>query len=284
MDLEIHKPAPLKIGDRYHYTLSSYDPVSITVTVSQVTDADIDFAIAGIASSNGIKPEDIDDAWVAEHIDGASTVQEFRTTLRSQLEAMNTQSVEQSKPALCAQQLALRLNQAVPMDEIAKYRSALEQSMSFEAAQAGMDLATYAAHMGIDSAAMTAMLDDRAAHVAGEQAALSAYAAEKKLKVADQEIPALLGLNPQDGEKVIEQARGAGQLEDLRADALNMKAARVITSECNCTYKHESAEEAQARSEQLKAFAEMMLTQQNEETQDDKGDDKEDNKSNFKLV
>ncbi len=36
MDLEIHKPAPLKIGDRYHYTLSSYDPVSITVTVSQI--------------------------------------------------------------------------------------------------------------------------------------------------------------------------------------------------------------------------------------------------------
>ena len=52
-----------------------------------------------------------------------------------------------------------------------------------------------------------------------------------------------------------------GQLEDLRANALNMKAANVVASECTCTYAHETPAEAEARSEQYQAMLEMMRAQ-----------------------
>ncbi len=174
---------------------------------------------------------------------------------------MNSHYAEESKAPLCAGELAKRLNQQVPMDEIARYREQLQQAMRYDAMQQGVDPDQYFAQMGIDQMALDAMFDDRAAQTAGEQAALSAYAAEKKLKVADEEIAGLLGLSAADGEKVIEQARGMGQLEDLRANALNMKAANVVASECTCTYAHETPAEAEARSEQYQAMLEMMRAQ-----------------------
>ncbi len=255
MAIEINKPAPLKIGDRYHYTLSSYDPVTITVTVPTVTDTDIEFAIESIAREHGATGADVDDAWVAANLEGLSTLDDLKKALHSQLEHMNSHYAEESKAPLCAGELAKRLNQQVPMDEIARYREQLQQAMRYDAMQQGVDPDQYFAQMGIDQMALDAMFDDRAAQTAGEQAALSAYAAEKKLKVADEEIAGLLGLSAADGEKVIEQARGMGQLEDLRANALNMKAANVVASECTCTYAPEP------RSEQYQAMLEMMRAQ-----------------------
>ena len=261
MAIEINKPAPLKIGDRYHYTLSSYDPVTITVTVPTVTDTDIEFAIESIAREHGATGADVDDAWVAANLEGLCTLDDLKKALHSQLEHMNSHYAEESKAPLCAGELAKRLNQQVPMDEIARYREQLQQAMRYDAMQQGVDPDQYFAQMGIDQMALDAMFDDRAAQTAGEQAALSAYAAEKKLKVADEEIAGLLGLSAADGEKVIEQARGMGQLEDLRANALNMKAANVVASECTCTYAHETPAEAEARSEQYQAMLEMMRAQ-----------------------
>lgn len=276
MAIEINKPAPLKIGDRYHYTLSSYDPVSITVTVPTVTDTDVEFALESVAREHGTTGTAIDDAWVAANLEGVETVDQLKAALRNQLEAMNSAYAEQSKAPLCAEQLALRLSQSVPLDEIARYRDQLQQAMRLDAMQQGVDPDQYFAQMGIDQAALDAMFDDRAAQMAGQQAALSAYAAEKKLSVSDDEIPALLGLTREDGQKVIDQARGAGQLEDLRADALNMKAANVVASECTCNYAHETPTEAQARSEQYQAMLEMMRAQDAAQAQaaddKDKGD------------
>ncbi|MEY8437759.1 hypothetical protein AAK967_08485 [Atopobiaceae bacterium 24-176] len=275
MAIEINKPAPLKIGGRYHYTLSSYDPVTITVTVPTVTDTDIEFALESVAREHGATGADVNDAWVAANLEGLSTVDELKSALRSQLDHMNSHYAEESKAPLCASELAKRLNQQVPMDEIARYRDQLQQAMRYDAIQQGVDPDQYFAQMGIDQAALDAMFDDRAAQTAGEQAALSAYAAEKKLKVADEEIAGLLGLSPADGEKVIEQARGMGQLEDLRANALNMKAANVVVSECTCTYAHETPAQAEARSEQYETMLEMMRAQDSAKSDDkdaDKGD------------
>lgn len=280
MAIEINKPEPLKIGNRYHYTLSSYEPVSVTITVPTVTDTDVEFALESIAHDRGTTGDKIDDAWVKENL-GDGTVEDLKKQLRAQLEHMNSQYAEESKAPLAARELALRLNQSVPMDEIAKYRSQLQQSMAFEAAQQGIDLNHYLAQLGVNQASMDAMLDDRAAQTAGEQAALSAYAEEKKLKVVEDELPRLLQLTKDDAEKVVEQARGLGQLDDLMADALNIKAANVAASEATCTYAHETPEEAKARSEQYETMLKMMREQAKMAEKDDKESPED---KGFKLV
>jgi FKBP-type peptidyl-prolyl cis-trans isomerase (trigger factor) len=279
MSIEINKPAPLKIGNTYHYTLSSYEPVSITVVVPSVTDADVEFGLAGIASDKGAKLADVNDAWVKENL-GAPSVAEVREALRRQLEQMNAQYAEDSKPGLCATELSKRLNQAVPADEIARYAAQLEQSMAFDAMSQGVQLDEYLAQMGVMRSQFDEMLTARGKEGAEQQAALAAYAAEKKLKVDDSEIPALLGMSVADGQKVIEDAKKAGQLGDLRRDCLNMKAANVAATECSCNYVHETQEDADLRAEQYQAVLAMMDAQaeavaQAEDGKEDKG---------FKLV
>lgn len=284
MAIEINKPEPLKIGTHYHYTLSSYEPVSITITVPTVTDADVEFALESIAHEHGTSGDKVDDAWVQENL-GAPSLDALKKSLHSQLEHMNSQYAEESKAPLAARELALRLNQSVPVDEIAKYRNQLQQSMAFEAAQQGIDLSHYLAQLGVNQASMDAMLDDRAAQTAGEQAALSAYAEEKKLKVVEDELPRLLQLTKEDAEKVVEQARGLGQLDDLMSDARNVKAANVAASEATCTYAHETPEEAKVRSEQYHAMLEMMRQQaQAQADESDEGDKPSPEDKGFKLV
>ena len=42
--MKLVKPEPLIIGDRAHYTLSSYGPVSVEIKVPYITDFDIDLS------------------------------------------------------------------------------------------------------------------------------------------------------------------------------------------------------------------------------------------------
>lgn len=283
MAIEINKPAPLKIGSHYHYTLSSYEPVTITVMVPQVTPTDVEFALENIAREHGTTGQDVTDQWVEKNIEGMKTVEELKDALRKSLEHMNADYAEQSKLPLAAEALAERLQQSIPMEEIARYREQVRQAMAFEAMQQGLDLDTYLAQSGIPQASFDAMLDDRAAHAAGQQAALSAFAAEKKLTVDEGEIPNLLQLSPADASQVIEQARAAGQYDDLEADCLNMKAARVLVSECTCNYERETPEAAAARDQQFKAILEMMRQQDAEAAAADSADEK-DGDDGLKLV
>lgn len=258
MAIDIQKPAPLQIGNRYFYTLSSYDPVSIEIDVPYITDVDVDYALASVAQHGGKKLNELDDAWAKENFEGAESLAQVRASLHDQLVEMNSSISEDSKAGKCASELAKRLVQAVPANEIAAVRQSVEQSFQMELAQQGLTLDTFLAQSGANDAQLSMMLDHEAKTAAEQSAALDAYAQEKKLKVDDTEIPGLLEMSPSDASKVIEDARSHGQMEQLRTMALRTKASRVIVAECSCSYHHETAEEAEKRVEEYAKIDELM--------------------------
>jgi hypothetical protein len=71
---------------------------------------------------------------------------------------------------------------------------------------------------------------------------------------------------PSQAEEILSQAAAAGQLEDVRLAGLRAKALEIIIAEANCTYEHETEQEANERvrtSIQERAMMESFMQQQN---------------------
>ena len=77
--MELVKPEPLVIGGRAHYTLTSYDPVSIDVDVPYTTEEDVEYALQVTVAQAGGGPAQLnDDAWMREQFEDVSGVDEMR--------------------------------------------------------------------------------------------------------------------------------------------------------------------------------------------------------------
>ncbi len=253
-----NKHDALKVGDYYHYTLSNYDPVSVTVHVPSVGDLDVEFMMENFAHMHNSTLAKIDDAWLQKNLKGISTVDDFKKVMRVEAERLNAQYAEEQKTAAVVSELARRLEQRVPLEEIAKYREQILHAMQFDAQRQGTTLEQFLAQMGLSEANLDAVLDDRAAQAAGQDAALSAYANHKKLKVPEEEIPTLLQLPPEQATEVIEQARKAGQMGALERDCKNIKAAQLVVGEADVTYSHDTPEQTKQREEQLKQMLQQI--------------------------
>lgn len=249
--IETRKPLALKVGDHYHYTLSSYDPVDVTVHVPSVTDLDVEFMMENVAHAHKTTLARIDDAWIKENLEGASTFDEFKKTIRAEAEHMNAHYAEDQKRAAVLRELALRLEQEVPLDEIARHRDRMLHSMELDAQQHGLSKEQFLEQIGLDEAKLGVLLDEQAAQAAGQDAALEAYATHKKLEVPDEEIPALTGLPADKAKELIEEAKKNNFINDLRRDCRNMKAAQLVVGEAHVTYSHDTPEQAKQREEQL---------------------------------
>lgn len=262
MSIEIQKPAPLQLGDRYFFTLTSYEPVSIEIDVPYITDVDVDYALATVAQHSGKKLSELDDAWAKENFEGAESLAQVRESLHDQLVGMNDSISEDAKPSKCATELAKRLVQAVPAEMVSEVRQSVEQSFAMELAQQGLTLDTFLARSGANESQLSQMFDQEAQAAAEQDAALDAYAQEKKLKVDDTEIPALIGASPEEAAKVIAEAKAHGQMELLRTMALRSKASRVVVAECSCSYHHETADEAAKRVEEYSKIDDLVAAQE----------------------
>lgn len=230
--MELVKPDPLIIGGRAHYTLTSYDPVSIEVQVPSMTEADVDRAFQIAIMQEGGGPERLaDDAWIREKFDGVHGAVELRDIIRKDLQMFSAQMAEQEKASACANALAERLVQRVPTGEIQKTRYALEQSFRMSLEQQGMDLNTFMAQNGMTKADLNAMFDAQSQAIAQQEAAVSAWADERKIEVADDEVARLLGMPDDASVRNNEQARNA---------ARQVKAMGAIMAECACTYRHDT--------------------------------------------
>ena len=255
-DMAIEKPAPIQIGDRYMYTLTSYEPVTVELKVPSVTDADVDLAVEQIIATRCKDDEKVDDAWIAANFEGLSGMAALREDVRGQISTMNTQMVEDSKTGRCVAELAKRLGQSVPQSEIAQMRQVVQMRLEQDLAMRGISMEEFlAAGGGASQASLDAMLDADARAAAEGDAALDAYAAEKKLEVNESEYAALLGVDQKTLDDVMADARKAGQSERVRESALRAKAARVLTAEASITYSHETAEEAEARIDRMRQMA-----------------------------
>ncbi|MBQ6395544.1 MAG: hypothetical protein IJH87_04295 [Atopobiaceae bacterium] len=247
MPIQNEKPEPIQLGNKYYYTLSSYDPVLIHVEIPRVTDADVDMALESIVGQEGATLPEADDAWIAEHFEGVGTLAEIRSRLHSQLEQMNAAYAEDSKLSLAVLELAKRLVQRVPEREIALFKEAFAQQFDLDLSKDGMTRADFLERTGSTPDMLDRMFDERAREMAEQVAALEAFIDERGITVEDDELEGLLGVPAEHAAELIEQAKSEGTMDDVRIVALRNKASRIVMSECSCVYVHESPEDAQRR-------------------------------------
>ena len=257
--MPIEKPLPLMVGNKAYYSLTSYDPVEVVVEVPYTTEEDIDYGLAMTVRQLGGTMASLDDPdWVSQRFDGLKTRAQVRDLIRQQVTAMNEQFAEEQKLGKCVAALASRLAQSIPPQHLEQARQAIQMRFTQQLQADGLTPGQFMQRTGTTSAQVEAMFDRQARQMAEGDAALSAYAHEKKLKVDEHEFGRLLGIPATELDKVMEQARAAGQLDELREAALRSKAAQIVVAECSCSYHHETPEQAQARAAQYRQMEAMF--------------------------
>ena len=254
--MDTAKPAPIMVGDKPLYTLSSYDPVEVEVVVPFTSESEVDLALTSMVLDEGGTPESLKDAaWVAQHFDGLRSADELRRVVRARLREMNAGFAESQKRDKCLAGLAERLEQAVPDDRLAAMRESIADNFRRRAAANGITMDDFIARGGVSKAEFEAMLDTQALQTAQIDAALDAYAHKKGIKAAENEFDRLLGMDPKNVKELVKQARAAGRYDDVADTATRAKAAEDAVAECACTYHHESEQEAAVR---LKMLQDLM--------------------------
>lgn len=247
---KIIKPQPLILGGKPHYTLSSYGPVSVEVNVPRVTDEEIELMVDQLLEQAGGTRANLNDpAWMRVHLDGISDVDRLREALRDEVRMANEDMVEQDKTQACLDALAERLGQSVLESEVQAVLDDLV--LSFEQ-DAGTSIGGIAAQMGESREDLNGLFREAAERMAAQEAALSAYADEKKLTVDESEYARLLGLPPAQAEQILAQARAYGEEASMRRAALYAKAESCVLAECTCAYHHETEQEAAERVRKLR--------------------------------
>ena len=277
MAIEIEKPQPLMLGDKAHYTLSSYDPVNVTVQVQRVTDEDVEMTLAAVLAHSGATPENLSDsAWMAENFDGVTSMDEVREIVREEVEDMFAQMTEEQKVTNAIEALAERLQQSVPPSILARYRKGVELNFVEGLADEGASLEDFLLQSGLTRSAFNAMMDKQAKKAAEEDAALDAYAREKKLSVTEAEFGSLLGFPESEMSEIIQEVKAAGEYDSLKETALHTKAVHCLVSEASCNYEHETEEHARLRAQQMAEMRANFTAAL--------ADDEEDAGSGFELV
>lgn len=228
--MDIVKPEPLILDGRAHYTLTSYDPVSVEVDVPNVTEEDVRGALQLAIMQEGGGPERMhDDAWIREKFEGMHSVEELKSALRKELQLYGEQMMEQQKMAACASTLAQRLMQRVPQEYIDRTREAVEAAFYQSLEQNGISEAMFLAQSGMSHADLQFVFDQQAKDTAEQDAAISAWADNRKLRVTDDEVSRLLG---------VPDLSDIDNIDEAHQAARKLKALSLVVAECSCMYRH----------------------------------------------
>lgn len=272
--MELVKPEPLIIGGRAHYTLTSYDPVSIEVNVSTTSPQDVEMALQVTITQMGGGPAELqNDAWIRENFEGLHNASELRELIRQELTAMNAEVAERQKVQKCAEALASRLVQAVPRSAVIRAEKALAESFALGLQEQGATEADFLAQTGMRTSDLQAMFAAQAKDAAEQEAAIDAWIEHRKLEISDEELPRYIGVpEEEDATEILNQLRRSGQMAEARQLALRNKAMGIVVAEASCTYRHETPEQALARSRaaQRTLDAQMQAQQQKKKRGDDR--------------
>ncbi|NLH91377.1 MAG: hypothetical protein GX481_02765 [Atopobium sp.] len=251
--MDIQKPTPLMVGGKAYYTLTSYDPVSIEVKVPRVTDDDVTSAFDSmVTQSGGDVSSAKDPSWLKQHF-GTDDMKQIRATIHAQVTDANYELLNQQREQACATELAKRLAQCVPASHVAEVRRQMAANLAQQIQASGMGTDQFLAKMGIGHTGLEALLDRQAQSIAEQEAALGAFAQEKKLGVTEEDYPRLLHISASRCQKLLVKAKSIGQTEQLHDSALHNRALEIVVAESKCSYSHETVEEAATRNKHIHA-------------------------------
>lgn len=239
------KPQPLMLDGKHYYTLSSYEPVSLKVTVSYVTDEEVDKALAQkVASKGGTAHDTFNSQWIRAHFKGASSPAELRHGVRGELEQEAEAAAHDQAFNEAAKLLAKRLLQEVPDESID--REAMNLAERYYDGGAGISLRELIESSPYSWDDIAPMLRANAREIAECDAALDAYAREKHLRVTFDDFANYLGISLKDCGQMLAEARQRGTYSILRDATLRDKAGRYLLNQSKCEYHHQTRREAEA--------------------------------------
>ena len=253
------KPEPLMVGDKAYYTLESYDPVEVEVSIPYTTDDDVEYAIAVMCQTQGGSVENLSDPdWLREKFD-VDDLPTLHDMVRGFVTDSNTRAAEQDKMSRCAEELAKRLNQSVPLRYVSEVEQEVRASFDRELAANGLTVEQFLERTGTRRSDLDDMFRRQATEAAEQEAALDAFAEKRRVQVADEELPELLGMPADQARQLADDARRAGHYEDVVDAARRNKALRIVVDECSCTYHHETPDEAAERVRQVKTLQQELV-------------------------
>ena len=254
-----NKPEPLFVNGHYVYTLSSYDPVEVTLTIPHLSDDEVGIAMGSLIAQHGWNSADVpSDAWIAENITGISNFDELRQAVREELEAINDQYVESTKTGLCAEKLVERLEQSIPAEAVQRSLDTLYQGIAMQAHDAGLSPEQAIASMGMTPDEFEHAMTHEAEGLAAQDAALDAIVDEYAIFVDETEVPELLGVSPKDAQSMIEDAKEHHDFDEMMAFCRRRKAVAAVARDAKYTMEHETAEQAAQRVAQMRAQLDTM--------------------------
>lgn len=239
------KPQPLMLDGKPYYTLSSYEPVSLKVTISYVSDEDVDKALAQkVAGQGGTAHDCFNSQWIKAHFRGATSPAELRHGVRGELEQEAEAEAHDQAFNEAARLLAQRLLQEVPDDRIDEEAMALAER--YYETRAGFSLRDLVESSPYSWDDIMPILRANAREVAECDAALDAYAREKHLRVTFDDISNYLGISLKDCAEMLAQARERGTYGTIRDATLRDKAGNYLLTQSKCEYHRQTRREAEA--------------------------------------
>ncbi len=247
MAIEITKPQPMKVGDGYVYTLSSYEPVEATIRVPLIDDEEVLMGVNALLGQAGQSLDTVDDAWIAENMQGIANKDELLEAIRKQLGFLNEEFTKEQKANACMIELIDRLEQSIAPDEVETMFQALRQDYLAQLASEGMSEQDILTNLEGGQEIVDSAIKQEAQNIVAYDAALDAYVKHVGLELEDGDLSEILNQSPEEVESMLEAAREAGVMDKVLANALRAKALYKILGEMKVVYEYETAEEAAER-------------------------------------
>ncbi len=247
MAIDMNKPQPIKVGDSYVYSLSSYEPVEATVIVPLIDEEEVQMGTKALLAQAGQDLETVTDEWIAENMQGIKNKEELFKAIREQLKLLNEEYTKEQKSFACMNELIGRLEQSVADEEVEMMFQALRSDYIAQLAQEGMSEQDLLNSLEGGQEIIDGAIRKEASDIAAYDAALDAYAKHIDLKLEDGDMAQILNQPEEQIQEMLNAAREAGVYEKVLANALRAKALNKVLSEMTVTYEYETPEQAAER-------------------------------------
>lgn len=172
----------------------------------------------------------IEDAWVAERIGGARTVDEFRAMTAKRLKREHQREYVNSVEYKVIEELGHRLVQAPPQDAIERIEQQMLREFDRFLEQYELDRPSYMAIQGLTDLQFADQVAKDAHDRIAQDIALASWATHNKVELTDEDIDFMFGEpTPERTYEARVEAEQSGQIDTFKDLALRAKVAEMLT-------------------------------------------------------
>lgn len=219
--------------DPKDFELSDYGPVRISLpSAPEVTDEDIEaqlfsFVVASAYKGSNIKSlADLDDAWVRDHFEGMSTMEDLKASIREDLEKTSRMGLENYKLQCCNDALVARLEGEVPEDVVTAAMEASRSTYDDRLRASGMTKVQYLRQEKLTEEEYEQKIRADVAHCLSLNVVLDKLIEKQGLVVAKEELTEYLTVD--DPDTFLAEVEKSGKVDEACQVAARVKAMRQV--------------------------------------------------------